>query len=127
MALKQDIAREVDLPADTPGMQREMEKLMEENRALRDEVDRWRAGAGRAAVPTNAPPNYAATGVLVHLLGHISIGLLRDDQPSGIDDSHGGSGGRRADMQGAGGRTRPRRLPGNTGSSWTPCWRPTRV
>jgi tetratricopeptide (TPR) repeat protein len=58
--LKQDIAREVDLPADTPEMQREMEKLMEENRALRDEVDRWRAGAGRAAIPTNGPPNYAA-------------------------------------------------------------------
>ena len=41
--LKQDLVKDVVLPAATPGMQREVERLMEENRQLRDEVQKWRA------------------------------------------------------------------------------------
>ena len=57
LGLKQDLARAVlPLPA-TPGVQRQLEQLMEENRRLHDEVDRWREDYARRGMtpPTNPP------------------------------------------------------------------------
>src|ERR1041384_2590475 len=57
LRLKQDLAKAVlPLPA-TPGVQRQLEQLMEENRRLQDELTRWRTDYARrgAMPPTNAP------------------------------------------------------------------------
>jgi hypothetical protein len=57
LRLKQDLAKAVlPLPA-TPGVQRQLEQLMEENRRLQDELTRWRTDYARRGVmpPTNAP------------------------------------------------------------------------
>lgn len=51
---KQDLAKTVlPLPI-TPGMQRQFDQLFEENKRLKDEIERWKAyAASRAAVVTN--------------------------------------------------------------------------
>lgn len=55
-ALKQDLARAVLPLPPTPGGKRELDQLAEENRRLRDEVEKWRAYyASRGAAPTNPP------------------------------------------------------------------------
>ena len=55
--LKQDLAKAVLPLPSTPGVQRELEQLMEENRRLHEEVDKWRAYyANRGAAPTTNPP-----------------------------------------------------------------------
>jgi tetratricopeptide (TPR) repeat protein len=52
---KQDLARTVlPLPV-TPGMQHEFEQLAEENKRLRDELEKWRAYANRLQPATNPP------------------------------------------------------------------------
>lgn len=55
--LKQDLAKAVLPLPSTPGVQRQLEQLMEENKRLNEEVEKWRAYyAGRGvALPTNAP------------------------------------------------------------------------
>jgi tetratricopeptide (TPR) repeat protein len=54
--LKQDLAKAVLPLPSTPGVQRELEQLAEDNRRLRDEVEKWRAYyANRGAAPTNLP------------------------------------------------------------------------
>lgn len=54
--LKQDLAKGVLPLPSTPGVQRQLEQLMEENRRLQEEVDKWRAYyANRGTPPTNAP------------------------------------------------------------------------
>ncbi len=67
---KQDLAKTVlPLPI-APAMQRQFEQLAEENRQLRDELERWRAYYNRSQVPTNPPgqtsartaPAFPATG-----------------------------------------------------------------
>ncbi|MCU0782504.1 MAG: LysM peptidoglycan-binding domain-containing protein [Verrucomicrobia bacterium] len=53
--LKQDLAKAVLPLPSTPGVQRELEQLAEDNRRLRDEVEKWRAYyASRGAGPTNS-------------------------------------------------------------------------
>jgi LysM repeat protein len=53
--LKQDLARNVLPPTITPAMQREFEQLGEENRRLKEEVDKWRAYyASRGAQTTTS-------------------------------------------------------------------------
>jgi len=42
LACKQELAKAILLP-NTPGMQRELDQLAEENKRLRDEVEKWRA------------------------------------------------------------------------------------
>src|SRR5436190_904960 len=42
LACKQELAKAILLP-NTPGMQHELDQLAEENKRLRDEVERWRA------------------------------------------------------------------------------------
>ena len=61
--LKQDLAKAVlPLPA-TPGLQRELEQLAEENRRLRDEVEKWRAYyASRSVGPANLPSGATPSG-----------------------------------------------------------------
>ena len=56
--LKQDLAKAVLPLPSTPGVQRQLEQLMEENRRLNDEVKKWReyyASRGVTSPPTNAP------------------------------------------------------------------------
>jgi tetratricopeptide (TPR) repeat protein len=53
---KQDLAKTIlPLPV-APGMQHEFEQLAEENKGLRDELERWRAYASRLQASTNPPP-----------------------------------------------------------------------
>jgi len=60
--LKQDLAKAVLPLPSTPGVQRELEQLAEENRQLRDEVEKWRTYyASRGVSPTN-PPSVMSTG-----------------------------------------------------------------
>jgi LysM repeat protein len=54
--LKQDLARNVLPPSVTPAVQREIEQLAEENRRLREDVDKWRAYYASQGIPTNRPP-----------------------------------------------------------------------
>lgn len=59
LRLKQDLAKAVlPLPV-TPGVQRQLEQLMEENRRLQDELARWHADYARRGVAptTNSPAN----------------------------------------------------------------------
>ena len=52
---KQDLAKTVlPLPV-TPGMQHEFEQLAEENKRLHEELEKWRAYAGRLQALTNPP------------------------------------------------------------------------
>jgi tetratricopeptide (TPR) repeat protein len=54
--LKQDLAKAILPLPTTPGLQHDFEQLADENRRLRDEVEKWRAYfASRSAVPTNPP------------------------------------------------------------------------
>jgi tetratricopeptide (TPR) repeat protein len=54
--LKQDLAKAILPLPTTPGLQREFEQLADDNRRLRDEVEKWRAYyASRGAAPTNLP------------------------------------------------------------------------
>lgn len=55
--LKQDLAKAVMPPAATPAMLREFERLAEENRLLRDQLEKWRAAfAARATAPPVTVP-----------------------------------------------------------------------
>jgi tetratricopeptide (TPR) repeat protein len=55
--LKTDLSKTVMPLATTPANQREFERLMDENRQLRDEMERWRAAAGnRSPGVTNFAP-----------------------------------------------------------------------
>lgn len=57
--LKQDLAKAVLPLPSTPGVQRQLEQLMEENRRLNEEVKKWReyyASHGLSSPPTNPPP-----------------------------------------------------------------------
>jgi LysM repeat protein len=59
---KQDLARTVlPLPV-SPGMQHEFEQLADENKRLRDELEKWRAYASRPPAATS-PPTQSVTGV----------------------------------------------------------------
>ena len=61
--LKQDLAKAVLPLPSTPGVQRELEQLAEDNRRLRDEVEKWRAYyANRGVTPTNPPGGAAPSG-----------------------------------------------------------------
>lgn len=52
---KQDLAKTIlPLPV-TPSMQHEFEQLAEENKRLREELEKWRAYAGRLQTMTNPP------------------------------------------------------------------------
>jgi len=56
--LKQDLAKVVLPLPSTPGVQRQLEQLMEENRRLTEEVKKWReyyANRGTVSPPTNPP------------------------------------------------------------------------
>jgi LysM repeat protein len=60
--LKQDLAKAVLPLPSTPGVQRQLEQLMEENRRLNEEVKKWReyyASRGLTSPPTNAPSEVA--------------------------------------------------------------------
>jgi LysM repeat protein len=57
LRLKQDLAKTVLPLPSTPGVQRQLEQLMEENRRLQDELSKWRADYAKRGVtpPTNLP------------------------------------------------------------------------
>jgi LysM repeat protein len=60
--LKQDLAKAVLPLPSTPGVQRQLEQLMEENRRLHEEVEKWRADyANRGVAPPTNPPSGAVT------------------------------------------------------------------
>ena len=71
LGLKQDLAKVVLPLPSTPGVQRQMEQLMEENRRLTEEVEKWRAHyAGQdVTAPTGAmavvPRSTALSGGVV--------------------------------------------------------------
>jgi tetratricopeptide (TPR) repeat protein len=54
--LKQELAKAVLPMPTTPGIQRDFEQLAQENRALREEVERLRAAYASGSVLTNLPP-----------------------------------------------------------------------
>jgi len=59
---KQELAKGMlPMPA-TPGVQRELEQLAEENRQLREEVEKWRAHYAARAAITNVPAVSAPGG-----------------------------------------------------------------
>jgi tetratricopeptide (TPR) repeat protein len=92
-ALKQDLARAVLPLPPTPGGQRELDQLAEENRRLREELEKWRAYyANRGVAPTNAPSaNFASraqpsnTGMQLASSG----GDSRSPMPAGPRESGG--------------------------------------
>lgn len=55
--LKQDLAKAVLPLPSTPGVQRQLEQLMEENRRLHEELERWREDYAKRGMspPTNSP------------------------------------------------------------------------
>ena len=55
LACKQQLAQTVSLGPVTERQQREFEQLAEENKRLREEIEKWRAYALRAQTPTNLP------------------------------------------------------------------------
>lgn len=57
LRLKQDLAKAVLPLPSTPGVQRQLEQLMEENRRLQEEIGKWRADYAKrsAAAPANTP------------------------------------------------------------------------
>ncbi len=62
LACKQELARTVSLGPVTQNLQREFERLAEENQRLRDEVQKWRAYYASRTTMTNT----AATSVSAH-------------------------------------------------------------
>ena len=60
--LKQDLAKAVLPLPSTPGVQRELEQLAEDNRRLRDEVEKWRAYYANRGVAATNPPAVATPG-----------------------------------------------------------------
>lgn len=62
LRFKQELAKAVLPMPNTPGLQREFEQLAEDNRRLRDEVEKWRAYyAGHGGAPTNPPAGNSTT------------------------------------------------------------------
>lgn len=59
LACKQELAKAILLP-NTPGMQRELDQLAEENKRLRDELEKWRSYY-RSQSPTNPPGTTTVT------------------------------------------------------------------
>ncbi len=55
LALKQELVKTVSLGPVTERQQREFERLVEENKRLNDEVEKWRAYAARLQTMTNQP------------------------------------------------------------------------
>ena len=55
LACKQQLAQTVSLGPVTERQQREFEQLAEENKRLREEIEKWRAYALRLQTPTNHP------------------------------------------------------------------------
>lgn len=55
--LKQELAKAVLPMPSTPGIQRDFEQLAQENRALREELERLRAAFASRQAVTNLPPN----------------------------------------------------------------------
>lgn len=57
LGLKQDLAKAVLPLPSTPGVQRQLEQLMEANRRLQEDLDRWREDYARRGMipPTNSP------------------------------------------------------------------------
>src|ERR1044071_1659978 len=72
---KQDLARtELPLPV-APAMQRQFEQLAEENKQLREELERWKAFYNRAQAPTNTTTSTGPrTGQAGPLTSNISSG-----------------------------------------------------
>ena len=81
--LKQDLAKAVLPLPSTPGVQRELDQLAEENRRLRDEVQKWRTYHASHGVAPASSPDAAATGGRTSAPGAgTQIGAGSGDQPS---------------------------------------------
>lgn len=76
LACKQQLAQSVALVPWTEKQQRDLEQLAEDNKRLREEVERWRASAPRQASPTN--PNGSSPGTP---RGAPSVGLAQPKAP----------------------------------------------
>ncbi len=64
LALKQDLVKTVSLGPVTERQQKEFERVVQENKRLTDEVEKWRAYAGQLQKMTNqAPPTPAVNRV----------------------------------------------------------------
>lgn len=73
--LKQDLAKSVLPLPSTPGVQRQLEQLMEENRRLQDELEKWRAYyANRGMPPPTNPPNASVAAVRPPVPGNGTTG-----------------------------------------------------
>jgi len=62
LACKQELAKSVSLGPLTQTLQRDLDRLAEENRRLRDEVEIWRAQYGSRTPPTGDPTGASASG-----------------------------------------------------------------
>jgi len=84
---KQELAKGILPMPTTPGVQRELEQLAEQNRQLREEVEKWRAYYGSRRTPTNVSPVYQPGPVRQQYAG--GAGSV----PIGNDQSDPGSAG----------------------------------
>jgi len=91
--LKQDLAKAVLPLPSTPGVQRELEQLAEDNRRLRDEVEKWRAYyANRGVAPTNPPAVAIPGGRTPPPVGGTQIASGGGDQRATTRSGRSGSG-----------------------------------
>jgi tetratricopeptide (TPR) repeat protein len=91
--LKQDLAKAVLPLPSTPGVQRELEQLAEDNRRLRDEVEKWRAYyANRGVAPTNPPGGAIPSGGTLPSGGGTQLASGGGDQWSPIPGGRSSSG-----------------------------------
>jgi len=73
LACKQELVKTVSLGPVTQSLQREFDQLNQENKRLRDEVERWRAFAARLQTATNPAPQFLTVPQITTSLNSKSI------------------------------------------------------
>jgi tetratricopeptide (TPR) repeat protein len=73
LACKQELVKTVSLGPITQGLQREFDQINQENKRLREEVERWRAFAGRLQTATNPTPQFLSVSQMTSSLNSKSI------------------------------------------------------
>ena len=92
-ALKQDLAKAVWPLPPTPSGQRELDQLTEENRRLRDEIERWRTySASRSGGPTSLPGGAASEAHPLSPRGAQSAASVGDQRATTATKRAGGGG-----------------------------------
>jgi len=80
--LKQELAQTVLPVAPAAETQRQMEQLAEENRRLREELERYKNYVGARGLPSNQPPSALAANVRSNVTTRVSSTATRSQQVS---------------------------------------------